>query len=127
ELAEETQALGGRLERLAGDKSSDSMADTARRLQEAADAMRRSGAGGQGGSLGEAKSALDRLQDARRRLESERTGRLDRDVQRALHSAEEMQKDQERIASESERRAARGEGGGAATGGLQRPLDPQDA
>src|SRR5262249_9680025 len=35
--------------------------------------------------------------------------------------------DQERIASESERRAARGEGGGAATEGLQRLLDRKDA
>jgi uncharacterized protein DUF4175 len=135
QLADEAQDLARRLERLAREKSSDSLADTARRLQEAADAMRRSGAGGQGGSLGEAKSALDRLQDARRRLESERTGRLDRDVQRALRSAEEMRQDQERIAAEAEQHSGNAPAGSAGSGSsagasgerLQRLLDRKDA
>jgi len=129
EMADQTQELARKLERLAREKSSDSLAETARKLEEAANAMRRSGAGGQGSSQAEAKAALDRLQDARRRLESERTGRLDRDVQRAAQAAEQMRQDQEKIASESRQAAGGAPSGGAASGEerLQRLLDRKDA
>jgi len=49
-LPRRRRTLARRLERLAREKSNPALSDTARRLQDAANAMRRSSAGGQGGS-----------------------------------------------------------------------------
>jgi len=129
QLAEQTEELARRLERLAREKSNPAMQETARRLQDAANAMRRSSTGGQGTGEADAKAALDRLRDARKRLESERTGRLDRDVQQALRTAEEMRQAQEKIAGESEQEmgARAGNGGSSGENGrLERLLERKD-
>ena len=132
QLAEQTEELARRLERLAREKSSPAMQETARRLQDAANAMRRSSTGGQGTGEADAKAALDRLKDARKRLENERTGRLDRDVQQAQRTAEEMRQAQEKIAGEAEqemgaRAGDSSSGRGGENGRLERLLERKDA
>src|SRR6185369_8005129 len=118
QLAEQTEELARRLEHLAREKSSPAMEETARRLKDAANAMRRSSTGAQGTGEADAKAALDRLKDARKRLENERTGRLDRDVQQALREAEEMRQAQEKIAGEAEQEmGSRASGGGSTSSG----------
>ncbi len=96
-LADETEEAARQLERLARETQSQDLMDASRRLQEAADAMRRS-AGSQGNaSTAEATSALDRLEDAQRRLEEQRDARLRRDVADARQRAEELAREQERM------------------------------
>jgi outer membrane murein-binding lipoprotein Lpp len=129
QLAEQTEELARRLERLAREKSNPAMQETARRLQDAANAMRRSSTGGQGTGEADAKAALDRLRDARKRLENERTGRLDRDVQQALRTAEEMRQAQEKIAGEAEQEMGSRAGNGGSNGEngrLERLLERKD-
>ncbi len=129
QLAEQTEELARRLERLAREKSNPAIQETARRLQDAANAMRRSSTGGEGTGEADAKAALDRLRDARKRLENERTGRLDRDVQQALRTAEEMRQAQEKIAGEAEQEMgarAGGAGGNGENGRLERLLERKD-
>ena len=60
-------ADASQLERLAREKQSQTLADAARRLQDAANQMRRAAASGQKGT-GDASQALQNLQDARRLL-----------------------------------------------------------
>ena len=125
-LAEETEDLARRLERLAREKSSPALADTARRLQDAASAMRRSSSGAQGGSQGEAAAALDRLREARRRLESDHAFRLDRTVQDAVRAAQALREAQDKIAAEAEQELgapAEARGGGR----MGRLLERKDA
>jgi len=126
QLAEQTEELARRLERLAREKSNPAIQETARRLQDAANAMRRSSTGGEGTGEADAKAALDRLRDARKRLENERTGRLDRDVQQALRTAEEMRQAQEKIAGEAEQEMGARAGGNGENGRLERLLERKD-
>jgi hypothetical protein len=108
QLAEETRELKRRLERLAREHSMPELQETARRLKEAADAMRRAGGSGQEGALSQGLSALDRLKDARRLLEKNRAGRAERDIRQALDLAEGIEQKQRRIA-EDVRRLGEGE------------------
>ncbi|PYQ52298.1 MAG: hypothetical protein DMF78_11535 [Acidobacteria bacterium] len=111
-LAQETEDLARKLERLAREKSNPALQDTARRLQDAASAMRRSSAGGQSGSAGDAAAALERLREARRRLEGERTGRRDRGMQDAVRAAEALAEAQQKVAAEVDKElGAAGAGG----------------
>lgn len=102
QLAEEAEELTRRLERLAREQSLDGLRDSARRLQEAVDAMRRAAANRNGG-MSEAQSALDRLQEARRMLDRGRSERLERDVQDALRRAERLIEQQDRMTDAVER------------------------
>ncbi len=99
-LAEEADELGRRLERLARDHSTPGLQETANRLKQAADSMRRAGAGGESGALSQGLSALDRLKDARRTLEQSREARTQQDIERAVDAAEAIARDQDRIADE---------------------------
>ncbi|MDQ3516990.1 MAG: hypothetical protein M3466_01130, partial [Gemmatimonadota bacterium] len=102
QLAQEAEEAARRLERLARERSSPAMAETAKRLRDAAESMRRAaGEAGQGAQAG-GSSALDKLQDARRLLDKERTGRLERDIQNARRSAEELAQRQREIARDVE-------------------------
>lgn len=118
QLAREVEELARQLERLAREQSLDRLRDTARRLQEAADAMRRT-ASDRNGNIAEAQQALDRLRDARRMLERGRSERLERDVQDALRRAARLVDQQERMTQNVERL---GQGGGRGRGG-QRSLE----
>jgi hypothetical protein len=111
QLAEETRELKRRLERLAREHSMPELQETARRLKEAADAMRRAGGSGQEGALSQGLSALDRLKDARRLLEKNRAGRAERDIRQALDLAEGIEQKQRRIADEVGRLGEGGEEG----------------
>lgn len=122
DLAEQAEELGRRLERLARDRTSASLEETARRLRDAADAMRRSAADARSGQAADGQAALDRLKDARRLLEGQRQARLDRDLREAQQRAEELKNAQERIASE-----VRELGGGAGGERADRLMQRKDA
>jgi hypothetical protein len=127
DLAGDTEELARQLERLARESPSPSMLEAARRLQDAANAMKRSGRAGQAGSVGESEAALQRLRDARRGLEGDRRGRVERGVQDALRRAEEMARAQQEMASEAEAAVARREEpGGTAQDRTERLLERKD-
>jgi hypothetical protein len=126
DLAADTEELARRLERLARETSSPAMQETAQRLQDAANAMKRSGGGGQGGSVGESTAALERLRDARRSLETSQSGRVERGVQETRRQAEAMARAQEKIAAEAEAELGR-QGAGQQSGRIERLLERKDA
>ena len=99
-LAEEAEEAARRLERLAREENSPQMMDAARRLQEAADAMRRAAANADNLGFAEAGAALDRLRDVQDRLQNEQTGRLQRDIADALRRANRLADEQREVASE---------------------------
>ena len=121
-LAQETEDLARKLERLAREKSNPALSDTARRLQDAANAMRRSSAGGQSGSAGDAAAALERLREARRRLEGERTGRLDHGMQDAVRAAEALAEAQQKVASDVDKELG-APGAGGESGRMDRLME----
>jgi molybdenum-dependent DNA-binding transcriptional regulator ModE len=123
DLAEQTEELARRLERLAREQSQPDLQDTARRLQQAADAMRRAGARGDDGAIAQGLSALDRLKDARRLLDKNRSVRLERDMEDALEQAERIRQQQERVKSDVESLGAEGRG---ASDRLQRIFERKD-
>jgi hypothetical protein len=102
-LAEEAQELGRRLERLAREREAPGLQETANRLKQAADSMRRAGAGGDNGGLSQGLSALERLKDARRTLEQSREDHARQDVERTVDMAEGIARDQGQIADEVRR------------------------
>ena len=99
-LAEEAEEAARRLERLAREMSSPQMMDAARRLQEAADAMRRAAANSDNLGFAEAGTALDRLRDVQDRLSSEQAGRLERDIQDALRRANRLADEEREVADD---------------------------
>ncbi len=127
DLAQETEELARKLERLAREQSIPNLEETARRLQQAADAMRQSGARGDTGALAQGLSALDKLKDARRLLDKNRSVRLERDMKDAQEQMERIQSQQERVASEVKRLAEEGgEGRGASGERIQRIFERKD-
>ncbi len=127
DLAEETEELARKLERLAREHSIPNLEETARRLQQAADSMRQAGARGEAGALAEGLSALDKLKDARRLLDKNRSVRLERDMQDAREQMERIQSQQEKVASDVNRLAEEGGEGRGATGErLQRIFERKD-
>ena len=112
ELAEQTEELARELERLAREHSSPDLKDTARRLEQAANDMRRAGARGDDGALAEGLAALDKLKDARRLLDKNRSVRLERDMDDVAEQVERLQAQQERIQSEVSKLGREGQGSG---------------
>ena len=99
-LAEEAEEAARRLERLAREMNSPQMMDASRRLQEAADAMRRAAANSDNLGFAEAGAALDRLREVQERLENEQTGRLERDIQDAIRRADRLAGEEREVASD---------------------------
>ena len=99
QLARETEELARKLERLARENPEAGLGETARRLQDAANEMRRSAASGTTGGANGAE-ALERLQSARRLLDQSRESRLGRDVRDAVRRAEALAEEQRRVESE---------------------------
>ena len=93
-LAEEVEETARQLERLAREQNSPQMMDTARRLQEAADAMRRAAANDDNLGFAEAGAALDRLREVQERLGSEQRGRLERDIADQVRRANRLADEQ---------------------------------
>ena len=125
QLADEAEEMARQLERLTRENPSDpnneKIAESARRLQEAANSMRRSAAGGNDNGVSQGSSALDRLQEARRLLDENKTARTARDLDDAVKKTEKIANDQrgirERDGQGGEGRSEwqrRSRGGGAA-------------
>jgi len=99
-LAEEAEDAARRLERLARENRSPEMMQAARRLQEAADAMRRAAANADNQGFSEAGAALDRLREVQRELQEEQSGRLARDIETAQRRAAELAEEEEEVAAQ---------------------------
>jgi hypothetical protein len=108
-LAEQVEEAARRLEQLSREENRSDLAQTARQLREAADAMRRASANGDPSAAAQASAALERLKEAERKLQQTQSGRAERDVRNARQQAEEIAREQREIAD-----AAQGlEGAGA--------------
>ena len=116
ELADETEAAARRLERLGRENNDQQMVDASRRLQDAADDMRRAASASGSSATANAASALDRLEDAQRRLEQDRADRLRTDVEEAQQRAEDIVRDQRSIEEDMNRLGADGTGPGSPAG-----------
>ncbi|MBM63566.1 MAG: hypothetical protein CL484_11525 [Acidobacteria bacterium] len=99
-LAEEAEEAARRLERLAREQQSPQMMQAARRLQEAADAMRQAAANADNQGFAEAGAALDRLREVQRELENQQSGRLARDIEEAQRRASELAVEESEIAEQ---------------------------
>ena len=116
ELADETEAAARRLERLARDTNDQQLMDAARRIQEAAADMRRAAAASGSSATADANSALDRLEEAQRRLERDRVDRLRNDVEETQQRAADLVREQRDIEADMERLADDGGGPGTEAG-----------
>ena len=99
-LAEEAEEAARRLERLAREQQSPQMMQAARRLQEAADAMRQAAANADNQGFAEAGAALDRLREVQRELQNQQSGRLARDIEDARRRASELAAEEADIAEQ---------------------------
>jgi hypothetical protein len=116
-LAQETEELARRLERLSREQSSPELAEASRRLQEAADAMRRS-ATGQAGSDAQGSAAAERLREAARSLESGRRGQQQRSISDAARRAAALAEREREIGRDVERALTGGRPAPEAAAGL---------
>jgi len=101
QLAEEAEEVARELERLSRETGSRELLDTARQLRDAADAMRQS-ATRPGDPGAGAEEAADRLDEARRQLESSQGDRLEQDAADALNRARDLEARQERMTRDVE-------------------------
>ena len=115
QLADEAEQMARQLERLVRENpqnaNNDKLEESARRLQDAANAMRRSATGANDGGVSQGAAALDRLQEARRLLDENRSARTARDLDDAVRKAEKIANDQRQIAGDVDKL-----GKGAASG-----------
>ncbi len=97
QLAAETEEAARQLERLSREDGRQNLAQTARDMRAAADAMRRAAASGDAAAFGEARAAADRLSNARDGLERQRTDRMARDIDSALSRTRRLANEQKAI------------------------------
>ena len=97
-LAEQVEEAARRLEQLSREENRADLAQTARQLRDAADAMRRASANGDPSAAAQASAALERLKEAERKLQQSQSGRAERDVRNARQQAEEIAREQRDIA-----------------------------
>jgi hypothetical protein len=102
-LAEEAEELARRLERLSREESRSELNETARQLRRAAEEMRRAAANRRSGGVSEGISALERLKEARRLLDENRSASLEREVDDALRRAERLAEEQREVQDDVER------------------------
>lgn len=100
-LADEAEQTARQLERLARENNNAQMAEAARRLQDAADAMRRASAQRDGRGLADANAARERLDDARRRLQQNQRASLEQRVDDARRRADQLREQQRQIAGDA--------------------------
>ncbi|HEX9886816.1 MAG TPA: hypothetical protein VGA70_10020, partial [Longimicrobiales bacterium] len=104
ELADSTEAAARQLEELSRRTGDERLAETARQLQEAADAMRRSAASsGRSQGTADAASALDDLAEAQRRLRRAQEDRSIEEAQDALDRVERLAESQRQVQESVER------------------------
>jgi len=99
-IADELEKAARQLQQLTREEQRQELGDAMRRMQEAADAMRRAAANGSRDGGAQAAEALNKLRDVQQRLERNQSGRGERDIQHALRQAEELAREQKEIASE---------------------------
>lgn len=97
QLAEEAEEVARQLERLSREESLPDLAETARQLRDAAEEMRRAAASGDQSGEAIGNAALDQLREARRQLEQNKSGRLQRDTQDALERARALRRQQQQM------------------------------
>jgi len=91
------------LERLARDESLPELNRTANELREAAEEMRRAAANSRNSTGSEGISALERLKEARRQLDQNRSAGLERDVEDAARRAERLVQEQRDVMEDVDR------------------------
>ncbi|MEN8376768.1 MAG: DUF4175 family protein, partial [Gemmatimonadota bacterium] len=102
DLAEETEEAARQLERLARERRSPELDRVAEQMREAAEAMRQSATQSGAGGAADAGRALERLDQARRRLERAQSDRLSADTESALDRARQLRAEQERVQRDAE-------------------------
>jgi hypothetical protein len=105
QLAQEVEQTARQLERLARERESQSLADAARRMDQAADAMRRSASARGERAAADAATATDRLREARRLLDQERDNRAQRAVDEAAATGSRLAEEQRRVNEEVARQS----------------------
>lgn len=101
QLAEELEKEARQLQQLTRDQQQQkNVADAIRRMQEAADAMKRAAANGSRDGGAQAAEALARLREAQQKLERDQGGRGERDLQRAQRQADELAGEQKQVQAE---------------------------
>ena len=116
QLADDTEEAARRLERLARETNDQQLMDASRRLQEAAADMRRAAAASGSAATADANSALDRLEEATKRLERDRQERLSTDVEEAQARADELAREQRDVEADMDRLAEARGGPGSEAG-----------
>ncbi|MGH7594041.1 MAG: DUF4175 family protein, partial [Gemmatimonadales bacterium] len=96
DLARRTEEQARQLETLSRDQNSPELADAARRLQQAADAMRQAATG----SSQQGRAALDRLREAAQNIEGAQTASQGRAIQELAQRATGLARQQREIASD---------------------------
>ena len=99
QIIEQTEELARQLERLARERSRPDLRETARRLQQAADTMKKAMASRSAGQTGVGSEALEELRKARRLLERNRQIQLAEKMQDLQSRAERIERMQENIQS----------------------------
>jgi hypothetical protein len=114
QLADEAEEAARRLEQLSREMPRQDIADLARQLQQAADAMRRAAANGSRDGGAQAAQALDKLRQAQDQLARGQTNRTKEDIQDAQRKAEALASEQKEIESQvkqlDQATAGRGQG-----------------
>ena len=126
DLAQQAEDEAHKLERLAREQQNQSLADAARRLQDAADAMRRAAANGSRGS-GDAAQAEKAINDARRLLDQERNGRSARDLNDAVSKAQRLADQEKKVQSDEQKLTQSQSGGASGAAGQQQAKDLQQS
>ncbi len=96
DLARQTEEQARQLEKLSRERNSPELADAARRLQEAADAMRQAAAG----SSPQGNAALDRLRQASQHVEGAQAAAQGQEIQELARRAGELGQQQQQIAAD---------------------------
>ncbi|MEP6690000.1 MAG: DUF4175 family protein, partial [Gemmatimonadaceae bacterium] len=103
DLAQETEEMARKLERLAREKPSPEIAETARKLQDAANEMKKSASTGGERGAAQGAAALKALEDARRLLDEKRSAGVENDAKGVADRAEQLANEQRAIAKEMEK------------------------
>jgi hypothetical protein len=126
QLADETEEAARQLERLAREINDQQLMEAAGEIQDAANDMRRSAASnGSSSGSADAGSALDRLEEARRRLERDRVSRLREDAEEALRRTQDLAAEQREIQDQMARLGE--EGGGDVREAARRLFERKEA
>lgn len=99
-LAQQAEEAARQLEKLSRDENRPELAQSARRLQQAADAMRRAAANGDPNASAQASAATEQLREAQRQLEQAQSARSGRDLQDAMRKADALSREQQGIQNE---------------------------